>query len=84
MIIHCSKLTTCGSLDDGEVIKLEFLDQNRKPISLLLSFEDAESIAMTLPKLLTQAVKVQTGEDNARYVLPLGEWILEGIEGEDL
>jgi len=26
MIIHCSKLTTCKALDDGETIKLEFID----------------------------------------------------------
>jgi hypothetical protein len=80
MIIHCSKLTTCGALDDGETIKLEFLDQSRNPISLLFSFEDAESIAMTLPRLLTRAVKAQTGKDNSRYVFALGQWLLEGVE----
>jgi hypothetical protein len=80
MIIHCGKLTTCIALDDGETIKLEFLDQGRNPISLLLSFEDAESIAMTLPRLLTQAVKAQTGKDNSRYVFALGRWLLEGVE----
>jgi hypothetical protein len=80
MIIRCSKLTTCRALDDGETVKLEFLDQGGNPISLLLSFEDAESIAMTLPRLLTQAVKAQTGQDNARYVFALGRWLLQGVE----
>ncbi len=80
MIIRCSKLTTCKALDDGETIKLEFIDQGRNPISLLVSFEDAESIAMTLPRLLTQAVKAQTGRDNSRYVFALGRWLLEGVE----
>ena len=80
MIIHCSKLTTCTALDDGETVKLEFLDQDGNPISLVLSFEDAESIAMTLPQLLTKAVKAQTGQDNARYVFALGRWLLEGVE----
>src|SRR5215475_4234132 len=50
MIIRCSKLTTCGALDHGEAVKLEFLDQGGNPVSLLLSFEDAESISMTLPR----------------------------------
>jgi hypothetical protein len=80
MIIRCSKLTTCGALVDGETIKLEFLDQSRNPISLLLCFENAESIAMTLPRLLTRAVKAQTGKDNSRYVFDLGQWLLEGVE----
>jgi hypothetical protein len=84
MIIHCSKLTTCKALDDGETIKLEFLDQGCNPISLLLSFEDAESITMTLPRLLTQAVKTQTGKDNSRYVFALGQWLLEGVEDHQL
>jgi hypothetical protein len=35
---------------------------------------------MTLPRLLTQAVKAQTGQDNARYVFALGRWLLEGVE----
>jgi hypothetical protein len=80
MIIHCGKLTTCGTLEDGETVKLEFVDVGGNPISLLLSFEDAESIAMTLPRLLTQAVKAQTGQDNSRYVFALGRWLLEGVE----
>jgi hypothetical protein len=80
MTIRCSKLTTCGAVDGGETIKLEFLDQSGNPISLLVSFEDAESIAMTLPRLLTRAVKAQTGKDNSRYVFALGQWLLEGVE----
>jgi len=78
-MIRCRRLTTCRALDDGETLKLEFLDQGGNPISLLLSFEDAESIAMTLPRLLTQAVKAQTGQDNARYVFALDRWLLEGV-----
>jgi hypothetical protein len=80
MIIHCSKLTTCRTLEDGETVKLDFIDKGCNPISLLLSLENAESIAMTLPRLLTQAVKARTGQDNARYVFPLGRWLLEGVE----
>ncbi len=35
---------------------------------------------MTLPRLLTQAVKAQTETDNSRYVFALGRWLLEGVE----
>jgi hypothetical protein len=81
MMIQCGKLTTCKALDDGETVKLDFIDADGNPVSLLLSFEHAESVAMTLPRLLTHAVKTQTGQDNARYVFPLGPWRLERIEG---
>ncbi len=80
MIIYCSKLTTCDAVGNGETVKLDLIDEDGRPISLRLSFEHAQSIAMTLPRLLTQAVKAQTGQDNARYVFPLGQWLLEGIE----
>jgi hypothetical protein len=80
MMIRCGKLTTCKALGDGEALKLDLIDADGKPVSVLLSFEHAESIAMTLPRLLTQAVKAQTGQDNARYVFPLGPWRLERIE----
>jgi hypothetical protein len=80
MIIHCITLTTCDAVRNGEIIKLDFIDEDGRHISLRLAFEHAQSIAMTLPRLLTQAVKAQTGQDNARYVFPLGEWALEGIE----
>jgi hypothetical protein len=80
MIIHCITLTTCDAVRNGEIVKLDFVDEDGRAISLRLSFEQAQSIAMTLPQLLTQAVKAQTGQDSARYVFPLGEWMLEGIE----
>jgi hypothetical protein len=80
MIIQCSKLTTCRVLVDGKRVSLELLDERSNPISLLLSFEDAESIAMTLPRLLTQAVKAQTGQHNARYTFALGRWLVEAVE----
>jgi hypothetical protein len=82
MIIHCITLTTCDSIRNGETVKLDFVDEDGRAISLRLAFEHAQSIAMTLPQLLTQAVRAQTGQDNARYVFPLGEWALEGIEGD--
>ena len=75
MIIHCGKLTTCVSLGGGETIRLEFLDEGRNSVSLLLSFEHAKSIAMTLPGLPTQGVRAQTGQVSARYVLSAsGSW----------
>lgn len=82
MIINCSTLTTCHAVRNGEIVMLEFVDEDGRSISLRLAFEQAQSIAMTLPRLLTQAVKAQTGQDSARYVFPLGGWVLEGVEGD--
>ena len=74
-------LTTCSTKDGGELVELSFVDTTGCSRTLEMTFSDAQSIAMTLPRLLTQAIKAQTGQDSARYVFPLGEWSLEGIEG---
>jgi hypothetical protein len=36
---------------------------------------------MTLPGLLSKALKARCGNENSRYVFPLGEWLLEGVAG---
>jgi hypothetical protein len=82
MIINCGTLTTCHVVENGNLIMLEFIDEDGRSMSLRLTFEHAQSIAMTLPQLLTQAIRAQTGQDTARYVFHLGEWLLEGAEGE--
>lgn len=81
MIINCSALTTCDAVDSGETVVLEFIDDEGRGISMRLPFEHAQSIAMTLPRLLTQAVKARTGHESGRYVFPLGQWVLEEING---
>ncbi len=81
MIIRCGELTTCDTIEDGAAISLGFADTDGKAVSLRLSFEQAESVAMTLPQLLARAVKARTGSDNTRYTFPLGQWLIE--VGED-
>jgi hypothetical protein len=71
-----------GCCQANAEVESEGNDGRKQTTSLRLAFEHAQSIAMTLPRLLTQAIRAKTGQDNARYVFPLGEWILEGIEGD--
>jgi hypothetical protein len=77
MKICARELTTCGVHMEGEMIALNFLDQSGNDASLRLSFRQAQALSMTLPHLLTQALVAQTGDANARFVFPLGEWFLE-------
>jgi hypothetical protein len=76
-------LTTCGVLQDGAGIRLDFIDPAGNPVSICLPTEQAEAIVMTLPRLLTEALKCQTGDEEARYVFPLGGWSLEQGRGQD-
>jgi hypothetical protein len=75
--IRSSRLTTCRVAEDGETIELGLADRFGAAVSVELPFEQAEAVAMTLPQLLTRAVKKRTASEDARYVFGLGEWSIE-------
>jgi hypothetical protein len=78
MEIESSKLTTCDVAPDGEFITLNLVDAAGNPVSLRLPFDQAGALAMTLPGVLSKALKARCGNESSRYVFPLGEWLLEG------
>ncbi len=83
MKICSAKLTTCDVLPDGEVVRLDLVDQSGAAVSLHLPFDQAQAMAMTLPSLLTRALQSLTGSATARYVFPLEHWAVEGTNGSD-
>jgi hypothetical protein len=66
MKIRSSKLTTCDVWPDGSTLALSLLDHSGTPVTLELSLEQAEAVALTLPHLLSRAVKQRTGNDKSR------------------
>jgi hypothetical protein len=81
MNISSVELTTCGILEDGQTVRLDLVDDKGMTVSLRLPFAQAQAVAMTLPSLLTRALKLLTGSPNARYVFPLDRWFVE-LSGE--
>jgi hypothetical protein len=79
MDIHSARLTKCDVTRDGEIVRLDLIDVAGNPVSLRLPFEQAGALAMTLPGLLTKALKASHADDSARYIYPLGDWLLEGV-----
>jgi hypothetical protein len=77
MKIDGSRLINCGVTSNGETVHFDLVDVVGKQISLCLPFHQARSLTMTLPQLLTFALKAQTGDDTARYVFTLSQWRLE-------
>jgi hypothetical protein len=77
MEINGKTLTTCGIVDEGKGVTLNFLDHADAPVTLRLSLEQAQSVAMTLPHLLSHAVRKTSGDPQSRYVFPLGGWLVE-------
>jgi len=72
-----SQLTTCSVIEGGKTIGLDFFGQTGEPMSIEMPFDQAASIVMTLPRLLSAALKMQTRDSQARYVFSLGNWSLE-------
>jgi hypothetical protein len=79
MEIESAQLTTCDVTRDGEAVRLRFVDTAGNPISLKLPFAQAGSLTMTLPQLLTKALRARHGEEGSRFVFPLGDWVVEGV-----
>jgi hypothetical protein len=76
-------LTACGVLKGGQGVSLGLLDENGAEVTLLLPFDHAQAMVMTLPNLLTLALRKITGEDAARYVFSLDSWLVEQSKDRD-
>jgi hypothetical protein len=71
------KMCSAGLVDDGRVVRLDLVDDEGADVSLQLSLEQAQAIAMTLPSLLTQARQDLADKTDSRYVLALDRWTVQ-------
>jgi hypothetical protein len=78
-----AELTSCDISRDGRVIRLSVRDGGGRPLDLQISAEEAGSLAMTLPKLLSAALKARYRDPSIRLVFPLVDYDLEGAAGSD-
>jgi hypothetical protein len=75
--ITSRRLTTCQVVENGNAVRLGFVDHDGKSSSVVFPFDQAESIVMTLPQMLSTALQLRTHNEQARYVFPLTRWSLE-------
>lgn len=80
--IISTRLTTCDAVHDGSAVRLDFLDDAGRPVSVEFPFEQAQSLAMTLPALLSRALRRKMNDDASRFVFGLGRWSLESTDSE--
>jgi hypothetical protein len=78
--IISSALTTCDTAEDGKTIRLDFLDEAGASVSVAFPFRQAAAVMMTLPRLLSKALRRQTQSDTSRYVFSLGRWSIESSD----
>jgi hypothetical protein len=70
-------LTTTEVAADGHRIRLNFIDTRARQASLTLPTDCVHQLIMTLPQLLSKALRAKTSDDSARAVFTLGAWRLE-------
>jgi hypothetical protein len=67
----------CVVSADGALITLTLPDKHGKPCELLLTFDEASSLAMTLPRLLKMALRRKYADRSLRHVYQLREHAVE-------
>jgi hypothetical protein len=77
MEIDTETLTTCEIAADGGAISLRFVDSAGQPATVTLSLDDAGSLAMTLPGLITKALQARFDDRSLHNAYPLASWALE-------
>jgi len=81
--LELKTLTTCAEKSDGEIIELNFLDSKGVPVCVQMTLGHAQSIALMLLGLLTDAVRKNVGTNKARYAFPFGGWCIESTDKSD-
>jgi hypothetical protein len=79
--IDIESLTTCLVTPGGARIRLNFEDMGGRATTLILPTSCVHQLVMTLPHLLSTALRAQHGDTSARAVFPLDGWRLETAAG---
>jgi hypothetical protein len=82
--IDVTSLTTCQVAPEGDYVCLNFEDALGRPATLRLTSACVQKLVMTLPHLLSEALRAQHGDRSLRAVFPLGAWRLEAAGSKDL
>ncbi|MBX9587789.1 MAG: hypothetical protein K2X43_00700 [Hyphomonadaceae bacterium] len=70
-------LVHCDVAQDGSEVRLNFESASGSPISIALPMGCIEQLLMTLPAVVSMAIRAKYRDDSLRLVFPLGDWKLE-------
>jgi hypothetical protein len=78
------RMLTNSQVDStGDSFRLNFEAIDGRPASVTLPVECLNSLLMTLPHLLEQALKTRYRDDSLKLVYPTGGWALEAAAGSN-
>ncbi len=75
--IEGQQLTTFDVTSDGRRFRLNFTDVLGQPAALTLPSECLNELLMTLPRIVSQALRARYNDSSVRLVFPATEWRLE-------
>jgi|SoiMethySBSTD1v2_1073268.scaffolds.fasta_scaffold266416_2 hypothetical protein len=76
-VINGVTLTNFVVSPDGSMISINVIDENSEPGSLILPSESLQSLIMSMPEMMQQALRRRYRDPSLRLVYPLGNWHLE-------
>jgi hypothetical protein len=79
--VDIRSLTTCHVVSDGSAVCLNFEAADGRPVGLRMPRGCIQQLVLTLPHLLSMALRAQHGDASLRAVFPLSEWRLEAAAG---
>jgi hypothetical protein len=82
--IGVQALTTCGIAADGRYVRLNFTDTNGCQSSLTLPTDCAQQLIMTLPDVISRALRAELSDHSVRAVFTLGDWRVESSTSKAL
>jgi hypothetical protein len=77
MEIEPQSLTRCEVAPDGNSVLLGFTDGHGSPARMRLALKEVGELAMTLPDLITKALRLRYGDHTLRYAYPVASWTVE-------
>ena len=76
--LQVESLTNYEVAPDGSSVKLNVLDADGRPASLIVPFEPLRALAMSMPKIVLHALRCATGDADAlRLVHGVANWKIE-------
>jgi hypothetical protein len=79
--IEGRQLTTYSVASDGKRFSLNFTDSEGRPAAVTLPTECLNELLMTLPRMISEALRARYRDSSLRLVFPAEQWQL--AHGED-
>jgi hypothetical protein len=77
------RLTAWSVMPDGDHVRLGFEDKDGRPQTITLPVGVLSGLLMTIPRMLSQALRTKFADSSLRMIHELGDWRVERAIGVD-